>query len=194
MIKALEGPVGSCKTFLMTQLAYKRWKKGVHIRSVYALTFETSKKITVHNVSYFDNPIELRRAHDCVILIDEGAMIENRSWQDLPKCFYDMLQQHRHRRLEIYITTQAVAGLDVKVRRLLDETIYCWAFPVRLPFSHHKKAWLQLSFMSRFPFFLLIGFWSKELYNTFGDTGLSITRVGFTIHDRKLSMNINNTE
>jgi hypothetical protein len=187
----LEGEVGTCKTYLSSKIGFKQFKKGRTVRANYDLTFPYSKGCG--KVIRWDNPLELRRAHDCVIIIDEGQLVaDNRNYADLPKAFYDMLPQYRHKRLTIIINTQNLDGVDVKIRRLANSVIYCNTIRfLRIPWDIKKPAFFQISTTNVFPFIHLISkLWTRKLYDSFANTGLEPATIKTVISNKRAKATI----
>jgi hypothetical protein len=183
----LEGKPRTCKSFVASLIALRDAKHGIPIKSNMGLFFDKFQNL----VTRWDNPIELRRAHDCTIIFDEAQLkADNRSFDDLPKQWYDTLPQYGHRKIKYIFTTQDLARCDIKIRTLAEQgdIIYCNTIRLlRIPYDIKKPAIFQISTISRFPFIYFISkFWNKKIYDTFEDTNLEITTCSAVFKNRKL--------
>jgi hypothetical protein len=189
-IICLEGPANSCKSLLSARFALRAFNRGETIRSNTPLAFGAEK------VKYYDRLEELKRARDCVIILDEGQLpADNRDWQNLPKCFYDMLPQHRKRRITLLVNTQKIPGVDIKIRRIIDYQFFCdYIKFLRFPNDCHKYPFFQLSTISFFPYLFPISkLWTKKVHYSFAVTGLQPSITEVLINDRGTKIQISDS-
>lgn len=184
MITVITGLTGTGKTWLMTRLMLKDYKAGAEIFANFPLYFPNDNE----RVSRWHNLDELYNLNGGVIAIDEGQkLFDARRWGSLPVSFAEKIAQHRKHFLDIYTTTQDIAHIDLRVRSNIHELYNCQSV-FRWPRNDRVKPILQLirvikkrrkisdgdrlvwevinrriKFISRF--------WTKELYNTYGDIG-----------------------
>lgn len=182
MIIVIEGLAGSGKTWLMSRLVRKEWKRGYKIYPGFPMWFDEART----RINRWHNLDETYRLKHGIICIDEGQKILSAdNWRRLPLPFKDLISTHRHYFLDIFTTTQNVRLIDIYIRRNIHEIYTCrnlFRFPGNQrvkPFfqiikSKHKErimleddrvAWKSLSgrlhFISRF--------WTKTYYNTYGE-------------------------
>lgn len=186
MIILITGLTGSGKTWFMSRLLYKRWKKGENVHANFSLTFPKADE----RVSRWHNLSEIYDITNGVIGIDEGQKLFNsRSWMFLPVEFADKIASHRHQFLDIITTTQDLGHIDNKVRDNIHELYNCRSI-FRFPKNERVHPLLQIikiirkertyddtvgvrwvkkggkvRFISRL--------WTKELYNTYANIDLS---------------------
>lgn len=185
MIVVITGLTGSGKTwFLVNKLLMPDWKVGAHIYANFPLTFPNDNE----NITRFHNLDELYHMTDGVIAIDEGQkLFDARRWASLPISFAEKIAQHRKHFLDIYTTTQDFGHIDVRVRQNIHELYNCQSI-FRFPRNDRIKPYLQLIRVVKKQrklsaddrivwevvgkkFYWLSQFWTKSLYNTYGDIG-----------------------
>ena len=188
MIYIYDGPPRCGKSNIVVQKCYKRWKKGERGFSNIPLYFGKNGKLTTDRITYFSSPLELCGAHDCWILIDEDQFVDNRSWQDLPKEFYDMIAQQGHYRFDVYITCLSRHNIDVKIDRswplyyAVDYIGWC-----RIPWNIRKYPWLQITTIDGWPFIKLISkLWTKKLYDSYARVGMDRSTCEIIIKDNQV--------
>jgi hypothetical protein len=123
-----------------------------------------------------------------MIAIDEGQkLFDARLWSVLPTSFSEKIAQHRHHLLDIITTTQDLGHIDNKVRDNIHELFNCKSI-FRFPKNDRVKPIIQIiniirkqrsvdeisvkweTISSRVHF--ISRFWTKELYNTYGNLDL----------------------
>lgn len=185
MITVITGLTGSGKTFFMARLMLRDWKHGAMVYTNFLLYFPNNNE----RVERWHNLDELYRLTDGIIAIDEGQkLFDARRWASLPVSFAEKIAQHRHHALDIYTTTQDVGHIDLRVRQNIHELYNCRSI-FRFPKNDRIKPILQLIIITKKQrkisindrlvwekvnngkWFFLSRFWTRELYNTYGDIG-----------------------
>lgn len=185
MITVITGLTGSGKTWFMTRLMYKDWKFGAQVYTNFPLFFPNNNE----RVERWHNLDELYRLKDGIIAIDEGQkLFDARRWGSLPVSFAEKIAQHRKHALDIYATTQDIGHIDIRVRQNIHELYNCKSI-FRFPKNDRIKPFLQLikiikkerkittndrlswEKIGKGKFFWISKFWTRELYNTYGDIG-----------------------
>jgi len=196
MIVVITGLTGSGKTWLMTRLMLQDWKQNASIYSNFPLYFPNDNE----RVTRFHQLDELYRLTNGVIAIDEGQkLFDARRWGSLPVSFAEKIAQHRKHYLDIYTTTQDFGHIDVRVRQNVHELYNCYSV-FRFPRNDRVKPLLQIIRIirkqrkmtndservtwvrvKRAKFYFISRFWTRELYNTYGDIGFERynTRIKF---------------
>jgi GTPase SAR1 family protein len=184
MITVITGLTGSGKTWLMTRLMLKDYQAGAEIFANFPLYFPNDNE----RVSRWHNLDELYNLNGGVIAIDEGQkLFDARRWGSLPVSFSEKIAQHRKHFLDIYTTTQDIGHIDLRVRSNIHELYNCQSV-FRWPRNDRVKPILQIiritkkrrklsdgdrliweRINSRLKF--ISRFWTKDLYNTYGDIG-----------------------
>jgi GTPase SAR1 family protein len=186
MIILIDGLAGSGKTWLMSRLIRKEWKKGRNVYPNFPMWFdETHERITRwHNLD------EVYNVKDGVLAIDESQkFLDARKWQMLPIAFTEKIAMHRHHHLDIYSTTQDLGHIDIRLRSNVHELFRCetiFRFPKRQhikPIIHVIKVkrkcrafhgesnsirWEQIGFTK---FHFISKYWTNTYYDTYGDVG-----------------------
>jgi len=186
MIILITGLTGSGKTWFMSRLLYKRWKKGETVSANFALTFPNADD----RVNRWHNLSEIYNLTKGVIGIDEGQkLFSARAWQFLPVEFSEKIASHRHQFLDVITTTQDLGHIDIIVRNNIHELYNCrslWRFPknervhpllqiikiVKKQRSFNDDngvRWVKSGSKLRF----ISKLWTKELYNTYANIDLS---------------------
>lgn len=187
MIVLITGLTGSGKTWFMSRLMLNDWKQGSDIYSNYPLYFPNNNE----RVHRWHNLDELYRLNNGVIGIDEGQkLFDARRWGSLPISFSEKIAQHRKHFLDIYTTTQDIGHIDIRYRSNIHELFNCTSI-FRFPNNDRVKPVLQLIRIIKkkrvitasddrlkwekvkTKFFLISKFWTKEIYNTYGDIGFN---------------------
>lgn len=184
MITVITGLTGSGKTWFMTRLMLKDWKDGAEIFSNFPLYFPNNNE----RVSRWHNLDELYHLTGGVIAIDEGQkLFDARRWGSLPVSFGEKIAQHRKHFLDILTTTQDIGHIDLRVRSNIHELYNCQSI-FRFPKNDRVKPFLQFIKISKkkrvvnsedrlkfervsHKFYFISRFFTKELYNTYGDIG-----------------------
>lgn len=184
MITVITGLTGSGKTWFMTRLMLKDWKSGANIYTNLPLYFPNNNE----RVERWHNLDELYHLNGGVIAIDEGQkLFDARRWASLPVSFAEKIAQHRKHFLDIYTTTQDVGHIDLRVRTNIHELFNCQSL-FRYPKNDRVKPILQLIRITKKKriisegerliwevvekkMFFISRFWTKEIYNTYGDIG-----------------------
>jgi GTPase SAR1 family protein len=129
MIVLIDGLAGSGKTWLMSRLVKKEWKKGEKIHPNFKLWFDEDAS-NIKRWHYLDETFNLKRG---ILVIDESQkFMDARQWQLLPTSFRDKIAMHRHHHLDIYSTTQDLGHIDHRMRSNIHELYHCqtiWRFP-----------------------------------------------------------------
>jgi hypothetical protein len=140
MIIEIDGATGSGKTWLMVRLARKEWKKGTAIYTNFPINFSENNT----DIFRWHQLDELYHLNNGIILIDEATkLMEARRWASLPLSFAEKIAQHRHHLLDIYVATQDLGHIDIRVRTNIHERYSC-ASIFRLPRNERVKPFLQL--------------------------------------------------
>lgn len=184
MIIVITGLTGSGKTWFMTRLMLEDWKAGADIFANFPLYFPNDNE----RVSRWHNLDELYSLNHGVIAIDEGQkLFDARRWGSFPVSFAEKIAQHRKHFLDIYTTTQDIGHIDLRVRSNIHELYNCQSL-LRIPKNDRVKPILQLIRITRkkrvisaedrlkwekikTKHYFISRFWTKELYNTYGDIG-----------------------
>lgn len=184
MITVITGLTGSGKTWLMAQMLLKEWRLGSDIYTNFPLLFPDRERITRwHNLD------ELYRLTRGVIAIDEGQkLFDARRWGSLPVSFSEKIAQHRKHFIDIITTTQDLGHIDLRVRSNVHELYNCQSL-FRFPRADRVKPILQLIKITRkrrtieneritwlkikHKYYFLSRFWTRTLYNTYGDIGFN---------------------
>lgn len=186
MIILITGLTGSGKTWFMSRLLYKRWKKGENVHANFSLTFPKADE----RVNRWYNLSEIYSITKGVIGIDEGQKLFGaRAWMFLPVEFSDKIASHRHQYLDVITTTQDLGHIDVIVRNNIHELYNCrsiWRFPKNerthpllqiIKITRKQRSfdetsgikWVKSGSKIRF----ISKLWTKELYNTYANIDLS---------------------
>lgn len=187
MITVITGLTGSGKTWFMTRLMLRDWKNGAQVYTNFPLYFPNDNE----RVERWHNLDELYRLTDGIIAIDEGQkLFDARRWGSLPISFSEKIAQHRKHALDIYTTTQDVGHIDLRVRQNIHELFNCRSI-FRFPQNDRIKPLLQFILIikkrrkinindrlvwekaGRAKLHFISRFWTKELYNTYGDIGFT---------------------
>jgi len=195
MITVITGLTGSGKTWFMSRLLLNDWKAGFSVFANFPLMFPNDNE----NVFRWHQLDELYRLTSGVIAIDEGQkLFDARRWGSLPISFSEKIAQHRKHFLDIYTTTQDIGHIDLRVRSNIHELYNCQSL-FRFPKNDREKPVLQLIRVTRKQrvvtsdtdrlqwqvvgkkYFWISRFFTKTLYNTYGDIGFErfICRVKF---------------
>lgn len=184
MIVLITGLTGSGKTWFMTRLMLEDWKQGSEIYANFPLTFPDNNA----RVSRWHNLDEVYHLTGGVIGIDEGQkLFDARRWASLPVGFSEKIAQHRKHFLDIYATSQDIGHIDLRVRSNIHELYNCQSI-FRWPRNDRVKPLLQMVRITRkkrivnsedrlrfekvnHKFVFISRFWTKDLYNTYGDIG-----------------------
>lgn len=185
MITVITGLTGSGKTWFMTRLMYMDWRNGSKVYTNFPLTFDTDNE----DIQRWHNLDELYHLTGGIIAIDEGQkLFDARRWASLPVSFAEKIAQHRKHFLDIYTTTQDLGHIDVRIRSNIHE-LYNTQSLIRWPKNDRVKPILQLIKVTRkkrvitsdtdrlawqkinHKFYFISRFWTKNLYNTYGDIG-----------------------
>lgn len=185
MITVITGLTGSGKTWFMTRLMYYEWQRGASIFTNFPVNFNEDNT----DIQRWHNLDELYHLTGGIIAIDEGQkLFDARRWQSLPVSFMEKIAQHRKHGLDIYTTTQDLGHIDVRVRSNIHE-LYNAQSIFRWPKNDRVKPILQLVKITKkkriitadtdrlawqkiaHKFHLISRFWTKDLYNTYGDIG-----------------------
>lgn len=184
MIVLITGLTGSGKTWFMTRLMLEDWKLGSEIYANFPLTFPNNNE----RVSRWHNLDEVYHLSNGVIGIDEGQkLFDARRWASLPVSFAEKIAQHRKHFLDIYATSQDIGHIDLRVRSNIHELYNCQSI-FRFPRNDRVKPILQMVKITRkkrivnsedrlkfekinHRFVFISRFWTKDLYNTYGDIG-----------------------
>lgn len=186
MIIVITGLTGSGKTYIMSQMVYNDWKAGANVWGNYPLFFSEENERIIR----YDCLPEIYRVKNGVVAIDEGQkLFDARRWASLPSDFSEKICQHRKHFLDIYTTTQDFRQIDVRIRKNVHLWFHCeklFRFPFndRLPAmimivrriqmerrttEDNKEIWRRgqkkIIFISKY--------FSKKLYDTYADIGLS---------------------
>lgn len=187
MITVITGLTGSGKTWFMTRLMHQDWQAGAKVYTNFPLTFDDKNE----DITRWHNLDELYHLNNGIIAIDEGQkLFDARRWASLPISFAEKIAQHRKHFLDIYTTTQDLGHIDVRIRQNIHELYN--AFSVfRWPRNDRVKPILQLIKITRKrriitadtdrlawqkigqKFYFVSRFWTKTLYNTYGDIGFN---------------------
>jgi hypothetical protein len=199
MITLILGLTGAGKTWIMTRLIKSRWDSGIKIYSNYKLLFDEENK----NIERWWCLSDLYKFRNGVIAFDEGQqLLDARNWASLPAMFKDLICQHRHSFLDIYLTTQDIMQIDISVRRNVHELISCQSL-LRFPRNDSVPPlfqWIRVqkkvrrfdSASDRVVFipeggkkwYFLSRLWTKKLYETYAITQLG-KYVSKTIFHKK---------
>jgi hypothetical protein len=184
MIVVITGLTGSGKTWFMTQLMLLDHQNGAEIFCNFPLFFPNDNE----RITRWHNLDELYHLTNGVIAIDEGQkLFDARRWGSLPVSFAEKIAQHRKHFLDIYTTTQDVGHIDVRIRSNIHELFNCNSL-IRIPKNDRVKPFFQLIKVTKkkrvvnaddrlkfekvnHKYFFISRFWSKTLYNTYGDIG-----------------------
>lgn len=185
MIIEIDGATGSGKTWLMVRLARKEWQKGTNIYTNFPLYFSETNE-GIYRWHQLD---ELYHLNNGVILIDEATkLMEARRWASLPINFSEKIAQHRHHLLDIYVATQDLGHIDIRVRTNIHERYSCISL-FRWPRNERVKPILQyIRIIKRTrvmneegnrvswtkigsKHYFISKFWTKDYYSTYADIG-----------------------
>lgn len=185
MIVVITGLTGSGKTWFMTRLIHQEWLRKSKVYTNFPLLFDSNNTDIVRWWSLD----ELYHLSGGIIAIDEGQkLFDARRWQSLPLSFMEKIAQHRKHGLDIYTTTQDLGHIDTRVRTNIHE-LYNTQSIFRWPRNDRIKPFLQMVRVTRkrriitadtdrlswakvnHKYFFISRFWTKELYNTYGDIG-----------------------
>jgi len=192
MIYIYDGPPRSGKSNICVKKCRARWKRGENGYSNIPLYLNGDGKLTTDGINYFSSPYELIGAHNCWILIDEDQFVDNRSWQDLPKVFYDMLAQQGHYMIDLYITCLSRHNIDIKIDRswpaYYSVNYLRW---FRIPWNIRKYPWFQICILDFFPFFKIISkLWSKKYYDSYARVGMDFSNCETKISEKSVETKI----
>jgi hypothetical protein len=186
MITVITGLTGSGKTWFMTRLMLKRWKKEENIYTNFPLLFSAENE----RIERWHNLSEIYHIKNGIIAIDEGQkLFDARLWPFLPPAFADKIASHRHHFVDIITTTQDFGHIDVKFRTNVHELYNCKTV-FRFPHSDRVKPILQMIQITkkqrsfddtagirwdkvRTKLHFISRLWTRELYNTYGNIDLS---------------------
>ncbi len=187
MIIVITGLTGSGKTWFMTRMMMKDWERGADIYANFPLTFPNENE----RIHRWHNLDELYHLTGGVIAIDEGQkLFDARRWGSLPVSFGEKIAQHRKHFLDIYTTTQDIGHIDLRVRSNIHELFNCQSL-FRFPRNDRVKPIIQITRVIRkkrvvssdtdrllweklsSKIFFISRYWTKDLYNTYGDIGFN---------------------
>jgi hypothetical protein len=184
MITVITGLTGSGKTWFMARLMLKEWKGGTDIYTNFPIYFSENNE----KINRWNSLSEIYHIKNGMIAIDEGQkLFDARMWSVLPMAFSEKIAQHRHHFLDIITTTQDLGHIDLRVRNNIHELYYCKSV-FRFPKNDRVKPVIQMIRITRKQRNLDEGsvkwdtvgtrihfisrFWTKELYNTYGNLDL----------------------
>ena len=186
MITVITGLTGSGKTWFMTRLMLKRWKRGENIYTNFPLFFpnENERVVRWHNLS------ETYNIKNGILAIDEGQkLFDARLWPFLPPAFAEKIASHRHHFIDILTTTQDFGHIDIKMRGNVHELYNCKSI-FRFPKDDRQRPIIQLIQITKKQrsfddtlgirwdrtaerLHFISRFWTRELYNTYGNIDLA---------------------
>jgi len=185
MITLITGLTGSGKTWLMSRLMLKEWKKGNNIYANFPLFFSPDND----RVGRWHALSEIYHLKNGIIGIDEGQkLFDARLWPFLPISFAEKIAQHRKHFIDIITTSQDIGHIDLRFRSNIHELYNCKSI-FRFPKDDRVKPLIQMIRITKKQrnidevvglkwttisrrIKLISKFWTKELYNTYGDIGL----------------------
>lgn len=199
MITLFTGLTGSGKTWLMTKIMYKEWRKGVNTYVNFPISFSPDNE----GITRYHNLDEIYNVHNGIIGIDEGQkLFDARRWGSLPISFAEKIAQHRKHLLDIYTTTQDLGHIDIRVRSNIHELYNCQSV-FRFPKNERVYPILQMirvikkmrkfNNMERITWekcgrqhlYLISRFFTKELYNSYADIGMQKFICKLKYHNKK---------
>lgn len=184
MITVITGLTGSGKTWLMARLMLKDYKAGTDVYTNFPIYFPDNNE----RVFRWNSLSETYHIKNGLIAIDEGQKLFNaRLWNILPMSFSEKISQHRHHFVDIITTTQDLGMIDVNMRRNIHQLYNCKSI-FRFPKDDRKKPVIQIIKIIKkrrsleandirwdnagARLHLISKFWTKELYNTYGNLDL----------------------
>jgi len=186
MITVITGLTGSGKTWLMSRMMLKEWKRKTDIYTNFPLNFPNDNE----RVYRWHALAEIYHIKNGVIAIDEGQkLFDARLWPLLPESFKEKISSHRHHFVDIITTTQDLGQIDVYVRRNIHELYKCKSI-FRFPRNERIKPIIQLISITKKQrsidendfikwtnisrrFHIISRLWTKKLYDTFGNIDLN---------------------
>lgn len=189
MITLVTGLTGSGKTWFAVKKIFEDWKAGANVYSNTPLCF--SGDWESERVQQFHQLAEIFHLTNGVIFIDEAQkLLDARRWASLPVSFAEMIAQHRKHFLDIYTTTQDIGHVDLRLRSLVHELYQCQSL-LRFPRNERTHPTLQIIRITRkirsfnndsdrivwvrqeSRLYFISRFWTKKLYETFAEIGLT---------------------
>lgn len=207
MITLADGLNGAGKTEYIVSLLYKEWQAGAEIYSNIPLYFSKNNE----RVHYWSNLQELYNVKNGIIFIDEAQrLLDNRRWASLPTEFSEKLAQHRKHGLDVYTTTPNINHIDLRLKNLVARWFRCESI-LRIPGNQRLKPIVQLVFVyemfkkedaagrlikyyGKRKWRWIGRWWTRRLYDTYGDVGLSHFLTKAKICDKKMKVVIASRE
>lgn len=116
MINLITGLPGAGKTLFLAKLVRQFLKDGVEVWSYEECRFKDDR------VKYFKNINEIKRIKNAVIILDEVQIwFDSHGWQKLDQRIRFALQQHRHKGLDLWGTTQEIGFVDITYRKIIQK-------------------------------------------------------------------------
>ena len=185
MITLVTGLTGSGKTWFMTRVIHRQWQQGAKVFTNFPLNFDENNV----DIQRWHNLDELYHLTQGIIAIDEAQkLLDARRWQSLPISFMEKIAQHRKHGIDIYATTQDLGHIDARLRSNIHELFNAQSM-FRWPKNDRVKPILQMIKITRkkrivtadtdrlmwqkvsHKWHFISRYWTKELYNTYGDIG-----------------------
>lgn len=187
MIVIFTGPAGQGKTFVMSRIVRKEWKKGEAIYPNFPVWFDHDAS-NIFKWNMLEETYHLKKG---ILMIDESQkLLDARNWALLPPSFRDKIAMHRHHHIDIYTTTQDLGHIDLRLRSNAHRVISCKSI-YRLPKTQKEKPLFQIiraisrerkwesqtnSVMfekkGKNRYYFLSRLWTKTYYDTYGEVGL----------------------
>lgn len=184
MITVITGLTGSGKTWLMSRLMLKEWKSGIDVYTNFPIYFSPANE----NIYRWNSLSETYHIKNGLIAIDEGQKLFNaRLWAILPMTFSEKISQHRHHFVDIITTTQDLGLIDINMRRNIHQLYKCKSI-FRFPRDDRREPIIQIITITKLQRSLeandirwdkagnklhfISKFWTKKLYNTYGNLDL----------------------
>jgi hypothetical protein len=163
----------------------KEYKKGVDVYTNFPIYFPNNNE----RVFRWNSLSETYHIKNGLIAIDEGQKLFNaRLWNLLPLGFREKIEQHRHHFVDIMTSTQDLGQIDIYIRRNIHLVYECKSF-FRFPAydDRHKPIFQIIRTVkkdrnfdgtniswtkSRARLHFISKFWTRELYNTYGNLNL----------------------
>ena len=141
MITFISGATGSGKTwFAFNKILYPEWKRGNKIMTNQPATFPNNNE----DIELFYKLEDIYTANNCNIFIDEAhKLFPAGGMDDFPTFFWDKITEHRKQGINFVTTTQDLAQVHIKYRRLIHD-LYVTSTLFRYPRDERVHPILQI--------------------------------------------------
>lgn len=168
MIKVITGRPGTGKSYYGTKLAVEEMKKGRMIFSNIKINFNHNGRTYTNYKLTKDMITTIKFPQDSILIVDEaGFWFNSREFKNFDLEDFKFFSQHRHLNIDIILIVQNLSRIDITLRELAHEIIYCSSF-LKIWFRHHVAYGLEEYTNDEFTFKRMIRLkkYYAQAYNT----------------------------